>query len=153
MEPGTVNPDTFDFWKWIAGAVIGAISGAITAAMTISRVIFKLNNACMDVDIIKQILFKKTGGLNLLSEDRHREICVPNMTMVEQDFDHFREQLQALKEQFSKMDEKMDIILNSSHAAGQHAEELRKMNALMAEISHKLGRAWKMDQDNQVGHG
>lgn len=153
MEPMQVNPDVIGFWKWVAGIVIAAASGAFTSAIILSKYIAQLDNACTAIRRIESHFYKEKGGLNVLTEERHTEICIPNMKMIDQDFDHFKQQIQGIKNDIADIKQDMSIILNASHESGQYAEELKKMNTLMAEINYKLGKAWKMDQDSQVGHG
>ena len=143
MEP--VAPEWLEAWKWAGGIAISAISGAVTAAITISRVIFKLDKNVEDVLLIKRVLFKETGGMNVMTEMRHIEVCANTMRFFEQDFDHIKERIDAIEE-------KLDIVLNTANQSGRHAEELKELRGIMAEINEKLGRAWKMDRDSQVGH-
>ena len=144
MEP--VTTDSMEVWKLAGGIIISAISGATTAAITISRWIFKLDKNTEDVVLIKKVLFKDTGGMNVMTEGRHVEVCANTMRFFEQDFDH-------LKERMETIEEKLDIVLNTANQSGKHAEELRELRGIMAEINDKLGRAWKMDRNSQVGHG
>ena len=138
--------DNFEVWKWAVGIAISGVSGAVTAAITISKVIFRLDRAVEDVSIIKRVLFKETGGMNVMTETRHVEVCANTMRFFEQDFEHIKERMETIEE-------KLDIVLNTANNSGRHAEELVAMRKLMAEINDKLGKTWKVDLDPQIGHG
>lgn len=142
VPDGTSN---FEVWKWVIGITISGMSGAVTAAMTISRVISKLDRTVDEISVIKKVLFKETGGMNVMTETRHVEVCANTMRFFEQDFDHIKERMETIEE-------KLDIVLNTANNSGRHAEELVAMRHIMAELNEKLGKVWKVEKE-QVGHG
>ena len=124
-------PENYEIWKWVAGVIISAAAGMTTAVATISRVIFKIDKQGEDIEIVKAVLFKKTGGMNVMTEARHVEVCSNTMRFFEQDFEHIKERMDAIEE-------KLDIVLNTANYSDRHGAELRQMKALMLEISKKL---------------
>lgn len=123
----------FEIWKWVLTVLAGAVGGIITVVMATSRWIHQLDNITTDVAGIKRILFKESGGLNLMSEDRHTEVCHHTFAMWGKDIDRIEEKVDGVAD-------KIDLVVSASATAKEYADEMRKMNAFMADISEKLGR-------------
>lgn len=137
MDLGTTD---FEVWKWVLTVLAGAIGGIFTVAIATSRRINQLDNITTDVAGIKRILFKESGGLNLMSEDRHTEVCHHTFAMWEKDIDRIEEKVDGVAV-------KLDLVVSSAATAREYADEMRMMRELMSEISAKLGRAWRSEHN------
>lgn len=88
-----------------------------------------------DVHDIKRIIFRDGGGLNLMTETRHAEVCVKNFEFWAKDFEHLREKFGSLEEKVEDMTDKMDKIVSTGQGFENHAEELvGAMKALLKEL-------------------
>jgi len=142
LEP--VNSNDMEIWKWILTIIVGSISGMVTAAVTIGSLIYKLNTNVSDVSNVKKVLFKDSGGLNVMTESRHTEVCAFTMRYFEQDFDH-------IKDQMEKLEEKIDIVLSSAHKADViSTEDIKVLHNLMLEINKKVGQGLQRAKDSEV---
>ena len=134
-----------EVWKWILTIIVGAISGMITAAVTIGSLIYKLNTNVSDVSNVKKVLFKDSGGLNVMTEARHTEVCAFTMRYFEQDFDH-------IKEQMEKLEGKIDLVLNNAHKADVvSTEDIKVLHNLMLDINKRIGQGLQMAKEYE-GH-
>ena len=140
-----MNSNDMEVWKWILTIIVGAISGMITAAVTIGSLIYKLNTNVSDVNNVKKVLFKDSGGLNVMTESRHTEVCAFTMRYFEQDFDH-------IKEQMEKLEEKIDLVLNNAHKADVvSTEDIKVLHNLMLDINKRIGQGLQMAKEYE-GH-
>jgi len=123
--------------KWAVSAVTGAVGGIIAAAIAIGTVVFKVNRTAEDLETIKSVLFKSSGGLNVMTESKHTEVCENTFVLWGKDFNLLQERFHALEGKVDDMADKLDAVLDRGQSFARHSEDLTNV---MRQLMEKLGK-------------
>lgn len=129
MEPSQLasNKETWSFAISLANFFGGALAGIVTAIFYVSNIKSKVDKTSEKVDNLSKVVFKDTGGLNLLTVDAHTALCLANKELIAINLTHMKEALDRMEKNAPDYSRIVEIMESIEGELGRIRADDRKM--------------------------
>jgi hypothetical protein len=112
-EGEAMDPEATGWTKDIVAGLSfigGIVTTLIITTWKASGFASRVESVEKEVDVLQKVVFKDTGGLHLMSEDRHTDVCRINQELFGKDLEPMLGAIARIEQRIGRIEEKLDSV-------------------------------------------